>query len=549
VNLEDISAASLHRLSDTRFKEIISTFIRLQSEDLKENAILYYRPVSSVAERVHLTDAGTIGIGGGNRSSKTETCLAEIVMCATGITPLSLTDKIDTRKKFLGPINVRIVVESITTVLHSIMLPKLQYWKWSGLSPQGGSKGHWGWIPKTSLVDGAWDKSWSEKNRLLRVLYRDPEDFDRVMGESTIQFMSHDQDPSDFSSGDFNIILHDEPPKYATWRENQARLMGVAGRNMLAMTWPDDPSIAVDWIFDEVYEKAKTEGNTGVEWIELVTTDNQNVDQGAIAKQAASWSAKTRKTRIYGQPIRFSNRIHPDFTDYPQVWCFKCKDAITPRDGACAVCGSTDTVTYNHVSEFDPSQMWPTVFLLDPHPRKPHMFMWVQVDSFDDLWVVAYDKVEDVPTAVKKRVDQIESEMKLRVYQRLIDPNMGASPAGVRREVTWADEFREAGLFCDLADDSDVGRARLNDYLKPDQRRLAPRVHFRAGLFDPILQMKRYSWDEYRNSLEKDLKQRPKEKYDDYPTMLKYLMNTSPSFNLLVRGAPVLHRKRRGAYG
>ena len=38
------------------------------------------------------------------------------------------------------------------------------------------------------------------------------------------------------------------------WRENEARVMRVDGRMMLAMTWPDDPSINVDWLYNEVYE-------------------------------------------------------------------------------------------------------------------------------------------------------------------------------------------------------------------------------------------------------------------------------------------------------
>jgi hypothetical protein len=87
MNLDEVSVENLPKLSDKNFKDLLSKFISLQAEDLKENAILYYRPVSSVSEKVHLSKAKTIGIGGGNRSSKTETCLAEIVMCCTGITP------------------------------------------------------------------------------------------------------------------------------------------------------------------------------------------------------------------------------------------------------------------------------------------------------------------------------------------------------------------------------------------------------------------------------------------------------------------------------
>jgi hypothetical protein len=553
IDLDSLSRDNLRDLKDDEFKELVSNLISLQSEDLKENQILYYRPVSTMAEKVHLSSAKTIAIGGGNGSSKTETVLAEIVMCATGITPLALQGKFDPKKKFRGPINVRVVCESLTTVLHPIMLPKLQWWKWSGVDAPGGKRGHWGWIPKTSLVDGSWDKSWSEKTRLLRLLYRDPENPEVIVGESTIQFMSHDQDPSDFASGDFHMVLHDEMPKYATWRENQARTMRVNGRNFLAMTWPDEPAIPVDWVFDEVYDKAQPgpARDPAVEWYNLYTTDNLNLDQEAVAKQAAQWSDAIRRVRIFGQPIRFSNRIHPLFTDVTQQWCFRCVDTILSQQSTCPVCGSQDVTTFNHVKLFDPQPTWPTIFLLDPHPRKPHMFLWAQVDTFDDIWVVAEGAVDGDPVDVKRFTDQVERQMTLHVQLRLIDPNMGASPSGAKRGVTWADEFAHANLRCDLADDSDVGRARVNEYLRPDPRRLQPRLHVREGCFQTIQHMKRYAWDEYRAALEKDLKQKPKEKYDDYPTLLKYLMNFDPSFQMLTRGAPIIQRPghRRGAYG
>ena len=43
--------------------------------------------------------------------------------------------------------------------------------------------------------------------------------------------------------------------------------------------------------------------------------------------------------------------------------------------------------------------------------------------------------------------------------------------------------------------------------------------------------------------LEKDQKQTPKPKYDDFPTLLKYLMNSAPEFKLLKYGAPVIHTR------
>ncbi len=62
--------------------------------------------------------------------------------------------------------------------------------------------------------------------------------------------------------------------------------------------------------------------------------------------------------------------------------------------------------------------------------------------------------------------------------------------------------------------------------------------------------MKRYVWDDFRRNTDRDQKQLPKDKHDDYPTLLKYLMNFEPSFAWLRDGAPVISRrgKRRKGY-
>ena len=128
----------------------------------------------------------------------------------------------------------------------------------------------------------------------------------QILGESSIQFMSYDQDPSDFASGDFHLILHDEPPKEAIWVENMARTMRVDGTMMLAMTWPDDPTISVDWILDRVYEpgqRGKHKDPT-IDWVNLLTTENLNLNQTAVARTAAQMSQAERSSRIYGQPIK-----------------------------------------------------------------------------------------------------------------------------------------------------------------------------------------------------------------------------------------------------
>lgn len=544
MDLAQLKPEELPELSDEQLAELAGQVLNLQRDDRKENQLRYYKPVSKTAEGVHLCRASVVGIGGGNRSSKTETALVDACMDATGVYPDWLKAKMDVHERFRGPLNVRIVCESLTTTLHQTILSKLKWWLWTGLEPVGGDRGHWGWIPKDNLINGDWNRSWSEKYRTLRVLCRDPDDPNIILGESIFQAFSHDQDPSDFASGSCHIVLHDEPTRYSIWRENRARTMDVAGRMFLVMTWPDDPSIPVDWIFDEVYEPGKSGKDPDIAWFELYTTDNPFLDQRAIAAKAAQMSNAERKVRIKGQPIRFSNRIHPLFTDLREWWCFKCGNEIIPLEGKCPDCGGEDITHYQHVKEFPPVHSWPTIYVLDPHPRKPHMMMWVQVDPSDDYWQVAELEVADDPVEVRKQVDRLERSYKLYPALRIMDPNMGASPAGARRGISWQDEFSAAGLHCDLADDSDVGRGRINEYLKPDRARYLPRMQISESCPVTIRQFKRYTWDEFKRS-DRDAKQTPKEKDDDYPTMWKYLMNELPTFRTLRGGVQILQTRGR----
>lgn len=547
LDLSQIDRRGIKNLGDEAFKKLLSTVAGKLEADRQQNQILYYKPASKRAAEVHKSQARLLGVSGGNGSGKSETVLVQIAALATGVFPLSIEKQL--QEKFRGPVNCRIVVESITTTLENIILPKLQWWKWTGVDRPGGERGHWGWIPKESLIDGDWDRSWSAKLRTLTLVCKDPET-GKQLGFSTLQFMSHDQDPQSFASGDFHHVMLDEPPRLAIFRENQARTMRVNGTMYLAMTWPDDPSIPVDWIYDELYDKGRAGPNKqdDVDWFELHTTDNANLDQEAIAAQMDRWDETQRQVRIYGRPIRFSNRIHPLFTDSPQTWSFKAGQVVIPDKGVCPITGSRDLAEFCHVQNFEMNEGWPAAFLIDPHPRKPHMWLWVQIDPNDDWWVVADGQIDEDAPEVAKRVLEYEQSTGLQIGLREMDPNMGATPTA-KRDVTWQDEFAQAGLYCTLGDDSAVGRQRINQMLKPDQNTLRPQMIFHPRAQNTIYQMERYVWGDYRNSAERDQKQIPRDKYDDYPTLLKYLANAQPTFRLLRYGGETIRtagRRRKG---
>ena len=542
----DLNKFDIARLSDDQLRGIVGQVVSVQYKDRQENQLLYYKPVSPVAEAVHTSRARYLCIGGGNGASKTDTLLAHVTALATGIFPQGLKPEVLAawKAQFRGPVNVRVVVESLTTTLEPIILPKLQWWQWSGVDEPGGLRGHWGWIPRRCLRDGMWVRCWRSEPRILRVLCFNPDNPGEVMGESTFQFMAHNQEASSFASGDFHHVVHDELTTYPIWRENEARTMRVGGRMAIAFTWPDDPAIPVDWVYDQLYEKGQPgpAKNPDIDWFEMWSLHNKNLALDSVRKQAEAWSPEVAAVRIHGQPIRFSNRVHPLFTRHTRTWCVGCKAARGPETRCERCAGETppERFEYNHVKDFAAERSWPAVFLLDPHPRKPHMMLWVQVDTWDDWWVVAEAEVAGGPDEVMAKCREVETELGLRIAARIGDRNMLSSPSGAQRGVSWQQEFDDVGLRCDLSDVSDVGRSRVNEMLVPDPDRKAPRFHIHPRCAGTVRQMERYVWDDYRNPEGKAQKQIAKDKDDDFPTLLKYLGNAGVTFRGLVGGARTL---------
>lgn len=547
--IETLRREDVMQMTSAELLEVASQWHRTHERHRKENALLYYQPASPDCLRVHFSRARTTFVGGGNGSAKTETCLVEMLIHMTGIVPLSLRDiGIEWDQKLRGPIQCRIGLESITTTMHNVVLPKLRWYHWTGIDEPGGPRGHWGWIPKSCLIDGDWEKSWSEKYRTLRVLYRDPGNPDVVVGESSLQITSHDQSPEKMASGDLHFYHLDEPPPYGVWTEAQVRTARVNGRVMLSMTWPDDPAINVDWIFDEIYEPGQPGPNRdpNIELFRLRSTENAMIDQQALMDAYHAWDDQKLAVRVEGQPIRFSNRVHPLFADTPDHFCFQCGvQRMVMEDGRCAKCSSRRVLEYSHVSEFEFQRGWPVVWVLDPHPRKPHMSIYVAMDPSDHCWQVAELECQGGPGDLKRDTEDLERELGLSVRLRLIDPRMAASPSGAVRGRTWLDEFAEVGLVCDPADPADVGRERFNELLRPHEDYGRPGVTIHPRCPNTILQLKRFMWSDWKIGQDKDQRQKVKERYDDYPACWRYFCNSAPRYEFLCRGGRVIRNRGR----
>ena len=152
IDFSRVSPGDLKGMTDEQLRAFTVATLGALREDTKQNQIKYYKPASDRARQVHFSRAKWVGVSGGNGSSKTETCLVDLIGMCTGVFPEDPDLFAEFKSRFRGPIITRIVLESHTTVLYPIMLPKLKWHTWTGTDEQYGEKGHWGWVPKHCLI-------------------------------------------------------------------------------------------------------------------------------------------------------------------------------------------------------------------------------------------------------------------------------------------------------------------------------------------------------------------------------------------------------------
>ena len=543
--------------------------IRVFAEELAQKKRLarqvdqlsYYQPVSPRVLQIHLATEKEVLVAGGNRSTKTDSILADTVICMTGVIPFCMLEEnpnriaIYPKEKILCPMRVRLVCESLTNTWEPVIKPKLQWDQWNGRGAPGGEFGHWGWIPRRFLFKGQWDESWSVQNRTLTL----------TCG-CTMRIMSYDQDIGDFGGVSLHRVIHDEPPPNDIYRENFMRTIDTGGQLYSGFTPSDNPGRALrgSWIYD-VYERG-LDGpgkDPDVKSLVLYTEENKILDPAEIEKVKKGLTAVEQEVRFRGGFMHLTGKIYPTYTDVPRTWCFQCNGITiaskSDRVGnCCATCGGNQITKYNNFIEPDPQ--WyknPIVFVLDPHPRKGHMMCWISVNVFDDACLIAHKEIDASPEVVRDLIFPFEENLHLSITARLIDPKMAGQSArrDGRRHVTYRESFDDVGIRCKIANsDFETGKDKVIDLLKPDPRTFRSRFTMFNTCHLANRQMKNYIWDEWVNDSRntKDPKPTPIEKGDDYPTMIKYFANENFTYSSMMMAGHIIRgtrEERSSAYG
>jgi len=520
--------------------DLLPQFLAEYQEDKKRHQLAYYNLANPMARRVHETLAREVAIVGGNRSSKTDTMMAELAIRMTGHVPMSLQSSYPREKLAALPIRARVVCNSLTDTLEPVIKPKLRWDQWNGVGDPDEGRGHWGWIPQHCLKGGTWEKAYSEKYRTLSVSvdnYWTGADGSTcsVKGTSTCQFLSYDQDLSAFSGSSMHWIGHDELPPSDIYRENRLRTLDVRGRTYTAFTPPDEIGMSradVTWFYDEVYEPGLKQ-KLGFETIRLFTENNSILDPKAIAELLSKLTDEQREVRMHGNFLHLSGVIYSLFTDGESVWCFKCQKRIITVDGHCVTCKSDDIETFTHVIEPHPvPNNWPIVMVIDPHPRKKDAIGWFAITPSDDVVLVAEAEADGTAADVKRVIDDIESRYRFLVRKRLMDPNIATETNDkLGRGWTIRRAYDDVGLRCDLANDEiNAGIQNVNELLKPDRNTRRPRFRAFNTCQRFIKGMRTWSWDEHVRTGDKEPKEKVRDKAKDFPDLIRYLALDSPTY-------------------
>ena len=188
---------------------------------------------------------------------------------------------------------------------------------------------------------------------------------------------------------------------------------------------------------------------------------------------------------------------------------------------------------------------WTIWMACDPHPRTPHAFLWLAVNSEDDMviptsWWPSYAVTPKIRATVREYADcveYIEKEHGFKVYKRLMD--VAGKGMNATEEHTFFDAYRDAGVsFYPAKKNRDLsGFELINGVLQPltitigNETKTRPRLTIMRGNDELVWQLGHLRFSEWRaNATDKDPPERTEEKRKHLVDCLAYILLDEPRF-------------------
>lgn len=419
-----------------------------------------YKPHNK-QEIFHSSPARKRLFAGGNRSGKTTGGATEIVWWATGKHPFLETPK--------PPVRLRAVTVDFINGLSKIMLPEIARW-----------------MPPSELRNSSWEDSY---NKELRTLTLDNGSF--------IEFMSHDQDLDKFAGTSRHGIWFDEECPEEIYHECLLRLLDTEGSMWMTLT----PLEGMGWVYDELYEKAKTDDSIFALVVEM--TDNPYLNSTEAEAFLSGLSEEEKKIRMKGQFIQIGGLIYPMFN--------REKHILEP---------------------FIPPENWLHFASLDHGFNNPTAWLWCAVDP--DGRVIVYDEHYESGKVVSQHAQIVHERNishKIQPLYYVGDPSINQTNPLTGTSVQI--EYMEFGIPINPANNEVVaGLNRVIRYLQGINGNCEPpRLFITKNCGNLIWEMSRLRWATFahRKIVKDRNKKEEQHKKDDHACdALRYAIASRP---------------------
>lgn len=340
---------------------------------------------------VHACDANIIGVSGGNQSSKTTTCTIEDLIKACRVIPDSLKGIYPESKLPKKKLNrIRVICEDYQNGILKHNLPNLMRW-----------------TPRSYLMDGRWEKSWSSERMQLTLVH--PEEKQIC---ATIELMTNNAEVGTFQGPPIDRVRYDEEPREDIFDEN---LLRFVTSDHLDIAFGMTPTHGLSWVYDRLWNKdVDMTGKNSIRWFQLCSISNPKANLNTLREICKNIKKYDElKMRLLGEWISLSGLVYGTY--------FKRRvHVITPEklgfskgqylDCHCASARYGDlSIPINELphSSDCPFLLYVAFLGLDPHEVKATAAVVVAVDRDETIFVDRCYKGDKTLKEVKRDLNSI----------------------------------------------------------------------------------------------------------------------------------------------
>lgn len=430
---------------------------------------------------------------GGNRSGKSLGSTIEAIWWLTHTHPYRKTPE--------EPIRGRVVAVDFLNGVDKIILPLYKQW-----------------LPKTYLIDGSWEKSYSRERHVLT-----------LNNGSFVEFMSQDQDLDKFAGSSRHFIHFDEECPKSVYLECIARLVDTGGVWWMSQT----PVQGIEWIYDDIYVPAK-EGKKAIGIVEASMEDNPSLSKEAIDRFLGELSEEERLIRTKGQYVHLGGSVFPDFT--PSTHCI-------PK------------------GQFVPNSSHRIIRTMDSGYTNPTAWLWLAVDENGSVtvfaeYVAAKKTVAEHAEVVNYMTTKMEKDYGIKVWLTTGDPAIKQTKEHSGTSIL--QEYQKHGIYIAvdmIPKDRRIGLERIRSYLKPNPKTGKPNLMITDDCPTLIAELPKLRWQKWAspkiadmNNKKEDIRDKDNHCYDALKYAMTFLQDLKPDGSVEEGNSRQFHSTFRDAF-